>query len=128
MGNWTPGPWRIVIDGTCSGAWPHIVAPDFGGDECYAGDAIAELGTCFVERRTSGMPGSYSEKPKRFRKTRDHDQVMANARLITAAPELLAFADRVFRTFHDAKHAGSVESSLRDDAKALIAAATGEQA
>lgn len=34
------------------------------------------------------MPGPYSEKPKRFRKTRDHDQVMADAILIAAAPEI----------------------------------------
>lgn len=86
----TPGPWRIVIDGTCSGAWPHIVGPDFEGNDTCAGEAIAELGTCFVERRMAGMPGTYSEKPRRFRKTRDHDQVMANARLVARAPMLLA--------------------------------------
>lgn len=130
----TPGPWRIVIDGTCSGAWPHIVGPDFEGNDCD--DAIAELGTCFVERRTTGMPGPYSEKPERFRKTRDHDQVMANARLIAAAPvqheEMLRFLLVLERAEADpelwARLTEGTGIATANAYRAAIAEATGEKA
>lgn len=89
----TPGPWRIIIDGTCSGAWPHIVGPDFNAKEVYAGEAIAELSTTHIEKvrsgkRWKGYPGTIQEKPGRFEPTNDHDEIMANAHLIAAAPKL----------------------------------------
>ncbi len=33
----TPGPWTVAIDGTCSGAWPHIntVAVDEDGEPIF---------------------------------------------------------------------------------------------
>ncbi|WP_424682951.1 hypothetical protein [Frateuria sp. YIM B11624] len=129
----TPGPWRIVIDGTCSAAWPHIVGPSFGEEECCAGDAIAELSSCFTEKSTRGMPGPYSKKPSRFQKTADHDQIMADARLIASAPELLEAAKAALPFLRDeaSKYPddGSNEplEALRD-LEAAIAQATGEQA
>lgn len=84
----TPGPWALIIDGTCSGAWPHIVPDGTSVEDC--GElAIAELPSTHAERNTKGFPGPFSEKPDRFKVTDGHDEIMANARLIAAAPELL---------------------------------------
>lgn len=85
----TAGPWEIVVDGTCSAAWANIV-PQGAVAEDINEMAIARLPTTHVERSTRGIPGSYSEKPARFVPAEDHDQVMANARLIAASPDLLA--------------------------------------
>jgi len=82
----TPGPWRIVIDGTYSEAWPFVLGPQHD-DDCS--EAVAELPTSHVVKSRRGAPGCYSEKPGRFKTTPQHDDVMANARLIAAAPELL---------------------------------------
>ena len=76
----TPGPWSIVIDGTCSAAWPHITG---------ASGTIAELATTHVEKTTRGNPGTFQKKPQRFKPGVAQDQVMANAHLIATAPELL---------------------------------------
>lgn len=84
MSAFTPGPWRIVIDGTCSAARPHIVSADYDAGSY----PIAELKSCFLEKSTRGFPRTYDEKPGRFKKTDDHDEVIANARLIVAAPDL----------------------------------------
>ena len=85
----TPGPWRVVIDGTCSGAWPFIGPAHLPDDE-LRDEAIAELGTTHAERariRMRGMPGTFAEKPQRFEPTPEHDTIMANACLIAAAPD-----------------------------------------
>jgi hypothetical protein len=51
------------------------------------------------------------------------DEVMANARLIAAAPALLAFAERVLARWHS--HDGQLDRI--DDALAALAAATGKE-
>lgn len=95
MSGHTPGPWVVAMHLTC-----------FDGDQVITVSSRSEDAVIW---------------PSGFRHT---DNYKANARLIAKTPELLAFAEKVFRTFLDAQHQGSVESSLRDEAKALIDAAT----
>ena len=82
----TPGPWKFEIDGTCSGAWPHInteAVDEFG--EPYT---IAELPTSHVEteaaRAGGGMPSTYAEDASRFELVEDSPS-LANAAYIAAA-------------------------------------------
>lgn len=84
----TWGQRRIVIDGTCSAAWPFVLALEHS-DDCS--EAIAELPATHVERSTRGAPGTYKQKPARFKPTAVHDEVMANAALIAACdPQTIA--------------------------------------
>lgn len=85
----TQGPWEIVIDGTCSAAWPHIVPLGTSLDDVNE-ECIAELSSVYLERSTDGIPGSWAEKPERFDKSPDHDEIMRKARLIAASPDLLS--------------------------------------
>lgn len=83
----TPGPWKIEIDGTNSGRWPHIrtTGPYFDdGSE----RTIAELECIRVV-----------SKGRRWQKTPDADEIEANASLIAAAPELLAACKFVQKYF-----------------------------
>lgn len=89
----TPGPLRVIIASTCSGAWPQIVQDCIDPDtnEEWARE-IGDLPTAFVERpevHGVGMPDEYNEKPERFKKTEDHEEVMANAYLWAASPTML---------------------------------------
>jgi hypothetical protein len=121
----TPGPWEVVIDGTCSAGWPHVVQEAFADDLGYA---VAELPSCFTEKSTRGAPGTYQEKPSRFRKTDDHDEIMANARLIAAAPELLeALRKYLAAGFGNSTDHHHKQAEAYDTAIAAIAKATGEQ-
>lgn len=98
MGKHTPGPWGLYIDGTCSGAWPFICPVGLIGTEDASEFSIAELPPTHTEidsMRGRGPVGSFMERPERFEPTADHDEIMANAHLIAAAPELLAFAEHV---------------------------------
>lgn len=76
----SPTPWRVVIDGTCSAAWPHVLGADQDDDSCD--EAIAELDASHVERSTRGAPGTCKEKPQRFKPSKGHERVMANAQHI----------------------------------------------
>jgi hypothetical protein len=98
--SFTSGPWLVA---------KHLA--------CFDGDQVLSI-------MSEADGGGMVVWPSGLRNT---DNAKANARLIAAAPELLAFADRVFRNFYDAQHPGSLESSMRDEAKALIAKATGVQ-
>lgn len=79
----TPGPWAIAIEGTCSAAWPHIIAESRDAD-----DAICELPACFLSRKKQPCT-TYTDKPKDFKQDENYEEIMANARLIAAAPDLL---------------------------------------
>ena len=85
----TPGPWVVRMASTCSAAWPEIVPAD--ADE-YA-ESLAEASTAFVFDHdrvdANEVAGGYDEHPEYFVPDEDHDEVMANARLIAAAPDLL---------------------------------------
>lgn len=116
MSKYKFGPWEVVIDGTCSGAWPHIVPTGTHQDDVN-GNTIAELPTTHIEKSTRGFPGTYVEKPERFQNTADHDEIMAAAHLIAAAPELLALLVESQR---------SIGGDWRERRDAAIAKATGE--
>lgn len=130
MSRHTPGPLRVVIASTCSGAWPQIV------QDCIDPDTSEEwrrelgsLNTAFVERspKPRGLPAPYQEKPERFIRTDEHDEAMANAYLWAAAPELLAVARDVERLLTAQKwraDGAGAESRLLAAAQTVIAAAT----
>lgn len=84
----TKGPVKVVIDGTCSAAWPHIVPADVDPDLVFE-DAIAELPSTHVERSTRGIPATYGENPKKFKPNPDHDKIMADANLIAESFNVL---------------------------------------
>lgn len=130
MSSYTPGPLRVVITSTCSGAWPQIVQdcidPDTN-EEWQRG--LGSLNTAFVERspKPRGLPAPYDEKPERFVPTEGHDEAMANAYLWAAAPELLAVARDVERLLAAQKwcvDGADPESRVLAAARAAIAAAT----
>lgn len=88
---------RVQIGSTCSGAWPEIV------QDCVdpkTGERwVREIGrteTAFVERQRRGMPGTYNEKPERFKPTDESAESIANAHLFAAAHDLLAVAQEMY--------------------------------
>lgn len=130
MNNNVQGPWEVVIDGTFSAAWPHIVPVGTSLDEINE-ECIAELSSVYLERSTDGMPGSWVEKPECFDKSPDHDEIMRKARLIAAAPELLEALQSLFGAdMETCMLMDGKEDQLQALAKAHIALAkaTGESA
>lgn len=77
----TSGPWHVVPDSTCSGAWLSI-RPE--GDE-HGDYEICQTATF----ATSTKSKIYAEDPHVWKDKREADEIRANARLIAAAPELL---------------------------------------
>jgi hypothetical protein len=88
----TPGPWVVRIGSTCSGAWPEVVPAS--ADEFD--DGLAQLGTAYVfdsDRLGHGILAvTYNERPDCFIPREGHEEQLANARLIAAAPDLLGVA------------------------------------
>lgn len=118
----TPGPWGIELDGTCSGIWPHIMQH---GDDPSVDDSIAELNTTHsIKKRHMRAVATFRERPDYFQKTEGHDKTMANARLIAAAPELLE-ALKTIAAFAE-EDAGPFALSAAKTARAAIAKALGQ--
>ena len=101
----TPGPWLIEYAETRM-RWPVIYVADGAWDRGRR--EIVSLST-HVAKRT---------KADTWRKTTDADESEANARLIAAAPALLAFAEMVEAGWKD-------HPVLGDKARAAIAQAKG---
>jgi hypothetical protein len=77
----TPGRLNVVIDGTCSGAWPHMKADD--------GTVIFEGQTSHIQTEKAihddGPAGSYLERPYRFKINGDTGhRSLADARRLVA--------------------------------------------
>lgn len=136
----TMGPLSVRMDGTCSGAWATI------GQECIDPDSgetwfreLAHTETTHKERGArngqplSGMPGDINEKPERFEPTADSAELIANALLWAAAPEMLeamqAAIDCGMVPVSSAADGGAVRHSrqvqVADMIRAAIAKATG---
>ena len=101
----TPGPWRVVQRG------PIVSIIDAQEDAPNGGDH--PIGDIFALYR--GLP-------------RTKETVLANARLIAAAPDLLeALEDILFQSEQPIWHAvgGSVDEATMEDLRAAIAKARG---
>lgn len=80
---WTPGPWSVRTDGTSSGRGPVVyVAGEYYDDGSEL--EIAEVGITEVNERTMGDPAD------NWIRQENASELEANARLIAAAPELVA--------------------------------------
>lgn len=119
----TPGPWQFVISGTCSAAWPHICAAENDVD-----NSIAELPPSHLERDHKKSV-TFLEDRSHFKPSPNYDQVVANARLISAAPELLEALEKALIALNlYADYGWSDRMRIRSEAKAAIAKATGAAA
>lgn len=77
----TPGPWKVVPDSTCSGAWLTV---------CADGDVEREVcrtDTFAINQSRKAL--TITEDADCFDDLADADEIRANANLIAAAPELL---------------------------------------
>jgi hypothetical protein len=74
----TPGPWLMRVDGTCSGRWLEIYVED---EAYYEGVGLILAQSSTVESKPDG---------KKWVRTRDASVIKANFRLFMAAPEMYA--------------------------------------
>lgn len=116
MSKHTPGPWSIITDDDC----PIEISVD--GSDSDSGQVVSQW--VVVESEThAGFLAAVIDMnyPNSF----DCDKLQANARLIAAAPTLLAAAEKALNFFVGTpvlKEARDVQAAL----EAAIAAATGE--
>lgn len=103
MSGHTPGPWVFVPEGI-EDKWGDT--DDMGGFYGPRGEQVCHFGDCTTYYPSNGEPPSE-----------------ADARLMAAAPELLAFAQAYVNTFPESP----VTWRLLEMARAAIAKATGEQ-
>lgn len=100
----TPGPWTIVE-----------VGPD---------EHLSVIHDCCESSADCEAEGGITEIADIYYQGGDGSMEPANARLISAAPELLTLAKIVAQWFHDATT--SDEMRIHNDASAAIAKAKGE--
>lgn len=76
----TQGRLTVVMNSTCSAAWPELNDAD--------GITVAELEVSHIEKRRAinrGTPGGFNEKPERFKLDQLYgEHVLANARRLVA--------------------------------------------
>jgi len=98
----TPGPWRWEIDGTMSGRGPVILS-----EEKYDDGSPRQL----AELETSET--NHGAKRARWRRQPDADEIEANARLIAAAPDLLAACKAVEHQLRTGESSDGDERDVR---------------
>jgi hypothetical protein len=119
----TPGPLRVIMNGAYFSAWAEVVQectdPETGETWLRELCSTATTHTSSPDGQLIDGPfGTIVEFPDRFALTDDGLELIANAHLWAAAPELLDFAEEVRRTG---------DTRLASMAIALIAKATGNQ-
>jgi hypothetical protein len=102
VSNHTPGPWRVVHGPT--------------------DDAVSVVGSAFVSWNSSEWTEAFWVHGGRFSTAEGRATVLANARLIAAAPEMFAALRQLSEYFTAAPDDLKVKHS-REDALKLIAAA-----
>lgn len=99
----TRGPWHVTESG---GDWSGMSGVSLGIDDAFGADGGRDYCLATVVHG-------------------DPDELQANARLIAAAPELLAVLQEMLPRFQDLRElAGFDESALAEQARAAIAKAT----
>jgi hypothetical protein len=132
----TPGPWKVVIDGTLTGAWAEVSQECIDPDTNETWDReLFRSETTHVRKADHYPPnGSFrplNEAPEEWELTEDGAEHLANARLIAAAPELYEAA-RLFVEEYDAgEDVNGVELMLSynralEAGKSALAKARGE--
>lgn len=94
-GKHTQGALKVVMQSTCSAAWPAVVQSciDPATGEHWDRE-IGNAETSHLEtpeaRASDEIPATYDEAPHRFKLDTDGEEAIANATLWAAAPELLS--------------------------------------
>lgn len=90
----TPGPLKVVMQSTCSAAWPTVVQTCNDPETGEAWDReIGKAETSHLEtaeaHASDEMPATYDDAPHRFKLAEEGEEAIANAILWAAAPDLL---------------------------------------
>ena len=110
MSKHTPGPWTLVQDG----GWP------------FAYTVESESANCWVVRLNLFTYSTDDTKEKANARL-GNEVIHADARLIAAAPDLLAFATFFVEMFNGDPES-PIDQAQLEQARAAIAKATGEAA
>ena len=91
---YTPGPLKVVMQSTCSAAWPTVVQTCNDPETGEAWDReIGKADTSHIEtaeaRESKEISATYDEAPHRFKLDESGEEAIANATLWAAAPDLL---------------------------------------
>lgn len=116
----TPGPWRITYAET-GVRWPVITVPDENHEDGEY--EIAQISEHVAENKNRGR----NTMKKRWVKSEFADLAEANARLIAAAPNLLAALILISTAERGWAYEGEKSYCVNDIAHDAIAKATGGQ-
>lgn len=119
----TPGPWTIKNLATASAGWPAIISEELDDD----GDnvPVCEMDITYENPNYKYGVSDFAEDPTRGDKTAWHDQIMADAHLIAAAPDMLAALKGASRELHILRNSSLAAERVADKCDAAIAKAEG---
>lgn len=100
----TPGPWKVVIDSTLTGAWAEVsqecVDPETNEPwdrELFCSETThVRKADCYPP---NGTFRDVNEAPDEWELTEDGEEHIANANLIAAAPDYAAAAELLLKWF-----------------------------
>jgi hypothetical protein len=105
----TQGPLKVVIDGTLTGVWAEVreecVDPETGAtwerELCRTDTIWVRKADAYSQHGLMSLP--YEEAPEQYELTEDGESLLADARLWTAAPDLLKALERAYEIMNSAR-------------------------